>query len=46
MSKDQTITIPTNMLAKLISGKNFIQGEPCNIDDKGEKEQTTKGIYF
>jgi len=32
------------MLAKLISGKNFIQGEPCNIDDKVRKNKPPKAF--
>jgi hypothetical protein len=42
MSKDQIVTIRINMLAKLMSGKNFIQGEPCNTKEKVMKSKPPK----
>lgn len=42
MSKDHIVTILVDMLAKLLNGNNFIQGELYHIKDKGNKSKPPK----
>jgi hypothetical protein len=46
MSKDHIVTIPIDMLAKLLTRNNFIQGEPCNIEDKVNKNKPLKAFTY